>query len=158
VQRKLRVVGGPARASEHELPRATTSYSGSGPDGFERLVTPARRDDVPNAWYRLGAQTAVDSVRMPHWGRIEIEADDEAAQYVFVTVLVTDRAGAVRPPGVALARADAGCGLSLTIDDQEATLHFSRGEKTGGSVAFGAHRPPWPLPTDVSIDPPLRTR
>jgi hypothetical protein len=157
--RKLSVVGGPAsRLVIKDGPHVGRTYVGGEPDGFERLVIPSGRHHPLNAWYRLGRPTLLGAQfgETPRWGRIEIEPAHRSGQYLFVTVLAADRAGADQPPAVKSQHAGGEIEITITVGEGELLLRAGEGGATGGTLELREPRPVrWELPGEVHADGPL---
>jgi len=160
--KRLSVVGGPARKSVIKHGRcAGQTYVGGSPDGFERLVIPSSRHRPLNAWYRLGTPTLLGSEfgKTPHWGRIEIEPAQRGGQYLFVTVLVVDRAAANRPPQITVQDLPEAVEVAITVGKDQILLRVPQGTEIGGSLAVeGRQALQWDLPEQVCADGPLPVR
>ena len=154
--KRLSVVGGPARKSVIKHGRcAGQTYVGGSPDGFERLVIPSSRRRALNAWYRLGTPTLLgpEFGKTPHWGRIEIEPAQRGGQYLFVTVLVADRAAANRPPQITVQDVPEAVEVAITVGKDRILLRVPDGGEIGGSLAIeGRQAFQWDLPQQVCAD------
>jgi hypothetical protein len=161
--KRLAVVGGPARKSViKEGPWAGKTYVGGSAESFERLVIPSGRHEARNAWYRLGRPTLLGPQfgETAHWGRIEIEPARHHGQYLFVTVLVTDRAGANQPPQLGVESAEGGgAEVSISLGKDELLLRLPGGIETGGRIEVRGEQPQdWTLPNEVCLDEALAVR
>lgn len=126
VPRAVRVVGGPGE--QLRIPdgrHADRPYYGGAPLGFERLIVPAERGDLRNAWYRLARPTVFGAAlgRSPHWGRIEVEPLERGKEIIFVHALVTDAAESRRPaPQAEIAQTHDVLTITLKAADTTLTL------------------------------------
>jgi hypothetical protein len=124
-------------------------------------VIPSSRRRPLNAWYRLGTPTLLGSEfgKTPHWGRIEIEPAQRGGQYLFVTVLVVDRAGANRPPQITVQDVPEAVEIAITVGKDRILLRVPDGGEIGGSLAVeGRQAFQWDLPEQVCADGPLPVR
>ncbi len=155
---RLRVVGGPAEKQTIAAgPFKGRTYTGGAADGFERLIIPADRHGAANAWYRLGAPEALgaDFGKCPHWGRIECEPTDRAADTLFVAALITDAATATAAPTATVERDGNDLVVRVRAGDSAVVLRLSEANLGGTLVLEGRQPLTWTLPTEVQPDGPL---
>ncbi len=160
-ERVVSLVGGTgARARILDGAFAGRSYVGGSADTFERLVAPSSRDNVGNAWFRLGAPTRLGAEfggRVQQlWGRVEIEAPAANRRHLLVTAIVLDPAE-LPLSQVRITEEPGGALLFLRDGARAATVQLQMRDTLRGFVVVDPAEPAWELPEGIVADPKLET-